>query len=137
MHIAPNTRVLPAGTTYHIKLAIAGGHDDKIDSVVWIRAGSVRFNIRDCVGAWVPHTWGPLLGGTCTGVCEGGTGLLPEVYFISVAAANGGCSQDRACVQLHCRVPAACNLQSDHVQHLWQSGGCRGIPVLRLPVAPT
>uniref|UniRef100_A0A383W8B1 Peptidase M11 gametolysin domain-containing protein n=1 Tax=Tetradesmus obliquus TaxID=3088 RepID=A0A383W8B1_TETOB len=78
-----------AGTTYHVKLAIADGQDAGIDSIVWIRAGSVRFNIKDCVGAWVPHTWGPL-NGTCTGACEGGDGLLPEVYFISVAAANGG-----------------------------------------------
>jgi hypothetical protein len=77
-----------AGTTYHVKLAIADGQDAGIDSIVWIRAGSVRFNIKDCVGAWVPHTWGPL-NGTCTGACEGGAGLLPEVYFISVAAANG------------------------------------------------
>lgn len=86
-------------TTYHIKLAIADGDDDKIDAVVWIRAGSVRFKIKDCVGAWVPHTWGPF-DGTCTGVCEGGIGLLPEVFFISVAAANGGCK----CVRLQRRV---------------------------------
>lgn len=77
-----------AGTTYHVKLAIADGQDAGIDSIVWIRVGSVRFNIKDCVGAWVPHMWGPL-NGTCTGACEGGDGLLPEVYFISVAAANG------------------------------------------------
>ena len=48
----------------------------------------MRFNIKDCVGAWVQHTWGPN-NGTCTGACEGGEGLLPEVYFVSVAAANG------------------------------------------------
>lgn len=58
-----------AGVTYHIKLGIADGYDDGIDSVVWVRAGSVRFNIKDCVGNWVPHTWGPLKG-LCTGVCE-------------------------------------------------------------------
>jgi hypothetical protein len=84
-----------AGTTYHVKLAIADGQDPGIDSIVWIRAGSVRFNIKDCVGAWVPHTWGVSVG-TCTGACEGGDGLLPEVYFIFVAAANGkytGCLQ--------------------------------------------
>jgi hypothetical protein len=83
-----NDYQVSAGTTYHVKLAIADGADDKWDTVVWIRAGSVRFNIKDCVGIWVPHTWGPSQG-VCTGGCGGGPGLLPEAYFISVAAANG------------------------------------------------
>jgi hypothetical protein len=77
-----------AGTTYHVKLGIADGFDSNFDSVVWIRAGSVRFNIKDCAGGWVPHTWGPLRG-MCTGACEGGEGMLPEVYSVTVAAANG------------------------------------------------
>jgi hypothetical protein len=77
-----------AGTTYHVKLGIADGYDSNFDSVVWIRAGSVRFNIKDCVGNWIPHTWGPLRG-MCTGACEGGDGWLPEVYSVTVAAANG------------------------------------------------
>jgi hypothetical protein len=88
-----------AGTTYNIKLGIVDGNDAGIDSIVWIRAGSVRFNIKDCVGSWVPHTWGPL-NGTCTGACEGGAGLLPEVYFISVAAANGECKCPAARAEL-------------------------------------
>jgi hypothetical protein len=80
-----------AGTTYNVKLGIVDGNDAGIDSIVWIRAGSVRFDIKDCVGAWVPHTWGAS-NGTCTGACEGGEGLLPEVYHITVAAANGECT---------------------------------------------
>lgn len=77
-----------AGTTYRVKMGVADGFDDGVDSLVWVRAGSVRFNIKNCAGAWVPHTWGPLQG-ICTGACDGGAGLLPEVYFVSVAAANG------------------------------------------------
>ncbi|KAF6257103.1 hypothetical protein COO60DRAFT_1461341 [Scenedesmus sp. NREL 46B-D3] len=84
-----------AGTTYHVKLGIADGKDAGIDSIVWIKSGSVRFNIKDCVGAWLPHTWGSL-NGTCTGACGGGDGLLPEVYFISVAAANA-CKNNNPC----------------------------------------
>ncbi|KAF6250697.1 hypothetical protein COO60DRAFT_1629462 [Scenedesmus sp. NREL 46B-D3] len=84
-----------AGTTYHVKLGIADGKDAGIDSIVWIKSGSVRFNIKDCVGAWLPHTWGSL-NGACTGACGGGDGLLPEVYFISVAAANA-CKNNNPC----------------------------------------
>jgi hypothetical protein len=76
-----------AGTTYHVKLGIADGYDSKFDSVVWIRAGSVRFNIKDCAGGWHER-------GMCTGACEGGDGWLPEVYLVTVAAANGN-TQDK------------------------------------------
>lgn len=72
-----------AGTTYHVKLGIADGGDPMFDSVVWVKAGSVRFNIKDCVGSYVPN-------GKCTGHCEGGPGILPEIYVITVPAQNGG-----------------------------------------------
>lgn len=52
--------VVTAGVTYHVKLAVADGFDHGVDSVVWVKAGSVRFNIKDCVGSWIPN-------GACSG----------------------------------------------------------------------
>lgn len=78
-----NDHYVTAGTTYRIKLGIADGGDGTYDSVVWVRAGSVRFNIKDCVGGFVPN-------GPCSGACGGGNGILPEVYNITVPAQNGG-----------------------------------------------
>lgn len=72
-----------AGTTYHIKLGIADGYDSLYDSIVWVKAGSVRFNIRDCAGSYLPD-------GRCTGHCEGGPGVLPEVFVYTTMAQNGG-----------------------------------------------
>eukprot|EP00878_Enallax_costatus_P023564 GHUV01025065.1.p1 GENE.GHUV01025065.1~~GHUV01025065.1.p1 ORF type:complete len:423 (+),score=66.03 GHUV01025065.1:176-1444(+) len=78
-----NDYYVTAGTTYHIKLGIADGGDATYDSLVWVKAGSVRFNIKDCVGGFVPN-------GLCSGACGGGSGILPEVYNVTVPAQNGG-----------------------------------------------
>ncbi len=42
------------GTTYRIKLSIADGFDSGYDSAVYVKLGSLRFGIKDCVGSWVP-----------------------------------------------------------------------------------
>jgi large repetitive protein len=45
-----------SGTTYRIKLSIADGDDSGYDSAVYVKLGSLRFGIKDCVGSWVAST---------------------------------------------------------------------------------
>jgi len=78
---APVQQPYPVPSLPHAGIANAG--DSAFDSLVWIKGGGMRFNIKDCVGAFVPA-------GSCSGACGGGPGILPEVFNISVPAMNGG-----------------------------------------------
>jgi hypothetical protein len=73
----------------------------------------------DCVGSWLPA-------GACQGPCGVSNGVLPELYFITTAAAHGGIECEAAhgatrssteCSTLPCPVPC---------RGVWTPIGCSG-----------
>jgi len=99
-----------SGTTYRVLLAIADGGDMEFDSVVWIKYGSIKFNVSNCEGGWVSTN--------CSGQCGGGSGWLEEVFVVRKPAWNGGvdcqaangttrnnvtaCTNSKACPPVNC-----------------------------------
>jgi hypothetical protein len=113
-----------AGTSYRVLLAIADGSDDGIDSVVWVKAGSVRFNIKDCTGSFVPLGAHP-----CSGTCEGGNGWLHEIFLVTQIAMNGGVDCTIANATTRNNITACINSDPCPVDctGAWVSGGsCSG-----------